>query len=74
MKGEILANLWDRPHRAHFAANRPSHRLIDLSHLYPQQERPSREAVLNGIAYDAVQDVLIVTGKHWPKLYVIPAP
>ncbi len=31
----------------------------------------SWEAVLNGIAYDAEQDRLFVTGKLWPKLYHI---
>jgi len=27
--------------------------------------------VLNGIAYDAAQDRLFVTGKLWPKLFEI---
>jgi glutaminyl-peptide cyclotransferase len=27
--------------------------------------------VLNGIAYDAKEDRLFVTGKNWPKLYQI---
>ena len=75
VKGEILANLYGTDRIARISPQTGQVTAwIDLSHLYPQQERPSREAVLNGIAYDAVQDVLIVTGKHWPKLFVIPAP
>jgi glutamine cyclotransferase len=29
------------------------------------------EAVLNGIAYDSVNDRLFVTGKLWPRLFEI---
>ncbi|MEK6662263.1 MAG: glutaminyl-peptide cyclotransferase [Pseudomonadota bacterium] len=75
VKGEILANRYGTDRIARISPQTGQVTAwIDLSHLYPQQERPSREAVLNGIAYDAVQDVLIVTGKHWPKLFVIPSP
>lgn len=44
---------------------------VDLSHLWPASQRPSREHVLNGIAYDAEQDLLLVTGKNWPRIYQI---
>jgi glutaminyl-peptide cyclotransferase len=27
--------------------------------------------VLNGIAYDAKTDVLLVTGKNWPTLFAL---
>lgn len=75
VKGEILANRYGSDRIARISPQ--TGRVIgwiDLSHLYPQQKRPSHEAVLNGIAYDATQDVLIVTGKYWPQLFVIPAP
>lgn len=75
VKGEILANVYglDRiarisPQTGHVIA------WIEFAHLFPQQQRPSSDAVLNGIAYDASRDELIVTGKYWPKLFVIPAP
>jgi glutamine cyclotransferase len=29
------------------------------------------ESVLNGIAYDSVQDAIWVTGKNWPKMYLL---
>jgi glutamine cyclotransferase len=37
----------------------------------PDKEHPDPEAVLNGIAYDAVHDRLFVTGKLWPRLFEI---
>jgi glutamine cyclotransferase len=40
----------------------------------PRQHRPHREAVLNGIAWDAQGQRLLVTGKHWPRLYWIEVP
>ena len=44
---------------------------IDLSRLWPAGQRPHRDAVLNGIAYDAQHQRLFVTGKDWPKLFEI---
>ena len=44
---------------------------IDLTGLLPEADRSNPEAVLNGIAYDAVHDRLFVTGKLWPKLFEI---
>lgn len=32
---------------------------------------PSGRAVLNGIAYDEVSDVFLLTGKLWPTMYVV---
>lgn len=47
---------------------------VDLSGLWPRKQRPHREAVLNGIAYDADRGRLLVTGKLWPRLYWIAVP
>lgn len=44
---------------------------IDLSSILPTNQRTGREDVLNGIAYDAERDMLIVTGKYWPKMFEI---
>lgn len=75
VKGEILANQYGSDRIARISPQSGEViGWIDLSHLYPQAERSAREAVLNGIAYDATQDVLIVTGKYWPQLFVMPAP
>ena len=63
VKGEILANRYgyDRIARVSPQTGQVI-AWMELSHLYPQQLRSSREAVLNGIAYDAVRGELIVTG------------
>jgi len=75
VKGEILANRYGSDRIARISPQTGQViGWIDLSHLYPQRKRLSHEAVLNGIAYDATQDVLIVTGKYWPQVFVIPAP
>jgi glutamine cyclotransferase len=45
--------------------------------LKPSEISGDRDAVLNGIAYDAKTDRLFVTGKDWPKLFqikLIPKP
>lgn len=41
----------------------------DFSSLYPSKQRTSMDQVLNGIAYDAAEDVFYLTGKWWPKFY-----
>lgn len=47
--------------------------LIDLAPLVPQNTGTSRQAdvVANGIAWDEARNGLWVTGKYWPKLYLI---
>jgi glutaminyl-peptide cyclotransferase len=44
---------------------------IDLKGLLKPGEVRDEEAVLNGIAYDAANKRLFVTGKLWPKLFEI---
>jgi glutamine cyclotransferase len=72
IKGELYANIW---HDDRIARIDPqSGKLlgwIDLRGLLAPSERRDPEAVLNGIAYDAAQDRLFVTGKLWPKLFEI---
>ncbi len=45
--------------------------LIDLSGLRPEQNLTVQGEVLNGIAYDALNNKLYLTGKNWPSLYEI---
>ena len=71
MKGDILANIWMTDYVARVAPD--SGRVtayIDLRGLLTATERANTD-VLNGIAYDAKQDRLFVTGKLWPKLFEI---
>ena len=69
--GEIWANIW---HSDRIARISPETGevvgWIDLSALWPLRDRPSKEYVLNGIAYDGEKRIF-VTGKNWPKLYEI---
>ncbi len=45
--------------------------LLDLTGLAEKNNLGLRNAVLNGIAYDAQRDAFWVTGKHWPNRYLI---
>jgi len=73
VKGEVLANIWqtDRiaridPKTGHVTG------WIDLTGLLRAADQGGRAVdVLNGIAYDAAKDRLLVTGKLWPKIYQI---
>ena len=73
VKGEVWANVW---HTQRIARIDPGTGRVkgwlDLSPLIPTLSDP--EAVLNGIAYDAEADRLLVTGKLWPRLYEIRIP
>lgn len=71
VKDEIYANVWqtDRIARISPKDGRVTG-WIDLAGLLPEQER-ARDAVLNGIAYDAAADRLFVTGKLWPRIFEI---
>jgi glutaminyl-peptide cyclotransferase len=75
--GEIYANVWHADRIARISPT--SGRVlgwIDLKGLMPDNQLSSKEAVLNGIAYDAARDRLLVTGKLWPKIFeiaIVPA-
>jgi glutaminyl-peptide cyclotransferase len=73
VKGEIYANIWqtDRIVRIDPKSGEIIG-VIDLSGLLQSQGPVLRVVdVLNGIAYDAAQDRLFVTGKLWPFLFEI---
>ena len=70
--GEIYANVWQTDRIARISP-KTGHVVswIDLRGL--RSGMPDAE-VLNGIAYDAKQNRLFVTGKLWPKLFEIQTP
>lgn len=47
--------------------------VVDASGLLTPEEEAAAgpEGVLNGIAYDPQQDVFLITGKRWPKLFEV---
>jgi glutaminyl-peptide cyclotransferase len=72
VKGEIFANVWYTERIARISPK--DGRItgwIDLTGLLSAAERGTRDAVLNGIAYDAAGDRLFVTGKLWPRVFEI---
>jgi len=74
VKGEIFANVWQTQFvvRINPATGRLLG-LIDFSGLLTPEDYHGQPApdVLNGIAYDAADDRLFVTGKYWPKLFEV---
>ncbi|HET7229213.1 MAG TPA: glutaminyl-peptide cyclotransferase [Longimicrobium sp.] len=75
VKGEVWANVWhtDRIARIDPATGKVKG-WVELAGLLDPSRRPDKEAVLNGIAYDAEHDRLFVTGKLWPALFEIAVP
>jgi glutaminyl-peptide cyclotransferase len=70
--GEVYANVWHTDKIARISP-RTGKVLgwIDLSRLMDKAQLADPEAVLNGIAYDAKENRIFVTGKLWPKLFEI---
>lgn len=72
IRGQIFANVWHSNRIARIAPE--SGKVlgwIDLTGLMPDLVESNPEAVLNGIAYDAVGDRIFVTGKYWPEVFEI---
>ena len=72
IKGEVYANVWlsDRIARINLETGEVTG-WLDLTGIIQPQPTPKQDAVLNGIAYDATSDRLLVTGKLWSKLFEI---
>ena len=72
VRGELFANVWKTDRIARIALRTGQVAgWIDLRGLLSEADRAPRVDVLNGIAYDARNDRLFVTGKLWPKLFEI---
>lgn len=72
VKGEVWANVWESEQIARIDPE--SGKVlgwVDLTGILSPLDRTGAEDVLNGIAYDAKQDRIFVTGKNWPKLFEI---
>ncbi len=72
VRGEVFANIYytDRIARINPHTGRVTG-WINLKGLLDSEEGEGSGGVLNGIAYDAENDRLFVTGKRWPKLFEI---
>lgn len=72
INGEVWANVWQTDFILRIdPASGIVNSIINLTGLSAQTELGSNEAVLNGIAWDAEQQRLFVTGKHWANLFEI---
>jgi glutamine cyclotransferase len=72
VQGEIYANVWQTNRIARIAPGTGQVTgWIKLGGLLSAEDRSEPVSVLNGIAYDAKNDRLFVTGKLWPKLFEI---
>jgi len=73
VKGEIWANIWKSDRIARIDPETGEVKAwVDLSGILGSERvADPNEEVLNGIAYDAENDRLFVTGKRWPRLFEI---
>ena len=70
--GEIFANVWYKDQIARIdPATGLVNSWLDVSSMRPRSVRNNREAALNGIAWDAGQKRLFVTGKNWPTVFEV---
>lgn len=72
INGEVWANVWQTDLILRIdPENGEVNSIVDLTGLSAQTQLGSSEAVLNGIAWDAEDERLFVTGKHWANLFEI---
>jgi glutamine cyclotransferase len=72
INGEIFANVWQTDSIARISPETGRvNEWVDLTGLLPASDHTPDTDVLNGIAYDAKENRLFVTGKRWPKLFEI---
>ncbi|HPT19355.1 MAG TPA: glutaminyl-peptide cyclotransferase [Methanothrix sp.] len=73
IKGKIYANIWKSDRIAVISPQSGEVQgIIDLRGILETQNISANQAdVLNGIAYDAENDTIFITGKLWPRLFEI---
>ncbi len=70
--GKIYANKWQKNSIVIInAITGAVEGIVDVKGLQTKAGRNGDEFVLNGIAYDTVNDRLFVTGKDWEKVFEI---
>ena len=72
INGKIYANMWQRNSIVIVDPKSGAiEGIADLKGLQPKAGQSGNDHVLNGIAYDAKNDRLFVTGKNWNKVFEI---
>lgn len=70
VEGQLFANIWQQERLARIDTHSGCvSGWLELADLWPRMIRPPTADVLNGIAWDAKNRELWVTGKNWPRLY-----
>ena len=70
--GEVWANVWQTNFIVRIdPATGVVKSVVDLTGILPDPVRNPNDDVLNGIAWDAANHRLFVTGKNWPKMFEI---
>lgn len=71
-EGFIWANIW---HDNRIIKINPNNGdvvgVMDMSEIAKRLKVKDEESVLNGIAYDAEKKAFWITGKQWPKMYLV---
>jgi glutamine cyclotransferase len=71
INGKIYANIWKTERIAIIEPDGMVVGWIDLEGVISPKDCSGEIAEMNGIAYNAVEDRLYVTGKYWCKLFEI---
>jgi hypothetical protein len=72
INGYIWANIWYQDRLVKIDATTGYvTAVVDFTKLYPKQKRNRSADCMNGIAYNATDDSLLLTGKLWDKFYVV---
>ncbi len=73
---ELWANVWQSPRIARIdPASGVVRGWLDCSELAQKTAPPhDRDAVLNGIAWDPATGRVFITGKRWPRIFVLAFP
>ncbi len=75
IEGELWANVWMNERIARIDPNDGQViGWVDASGLLSPEEVTTRTDVLNGVAYDAMNGRIFITGKNWPKVFEIEMP
>lgn len=75
IEGEIWANVWLTNHIVRINPEDGNVTgIVDVRELVPASLRNDRDAVPNGIAYNADTGQIYLTGKLWPVLYEVRLP
>ena len=70
--GHVYSNVWYKDYILKInVADGSVSEFVDLHSLYPHKSRPKGVDCLNGIAHNATDNTLLLTGKLWPHYFKV---